>query len=112
MALHVDGSSNFKGSALWLVLTSLNGDNIEQLIRCGFRATNNKAECEALIARLGLAQDMGIKRIKILSNSQLVANQMNSTYQAKDMKMTTYLKKRYGIKGTFQRCKYRTNPKR
>ena len=34
--LHVDGSSNFKGSGLGLVLTSLNGDKIEQSIRCGF----------------------------------------------------------------------------
>ncbi|KAL5552647.1 hypothetical protein UlMin_040048 [Ulmus minor] len=34
--LHVNGSSNFKGSGLRLVLTSPNGDKIEQSIRSGF----------------------------------------------------------------------------
>ena len=58
--LHVDNSSNFKGRGLGLVLTSPNRDKIEQSIRYDFRATNNKAEYEALIAGLGLAQEMGI----------------------------------------------------
>ena len=44
---------------------------------------------------------MGIKRIKILSNSQLVVNQMNGTYQARDLKMTTYLKKAMELKEQF-----------
>lgn len=34
--LNVDGSSNFRCSELGLVLTSPNGDKIEQSIRCGF----------------------------------------------------------------------------
>ena len=79
--LHVDGSSNFKGNRLGQVLTLLNKDKIEQSIRCGFQATNNEAEYEALMAGLGLAKDMGIKQIKILSDSQLIVNQMNVTYQ-------------------------------
>ena len=44
--LHVDDSSNFRGSRLRLVLTSLSGDKIEQSVRCGFRATNNEAKYE------------------------------------------------------------------
>ena len=87
--LHVDGSSNFKGGRLGLVITSLNGDKIEQSIRCGFRATNNEAEYEALVAGLGLAKEMRIRQIKMLSDSQLVVNQMKCTYQARDIKMTT-----------------------
>ena len=58
-----------------------------------------EAEYEALIARLGLAQEMEIKRIKILSDFQLVVNQMNGTYQAINLKMTTYLKKAIKLKG-------------
>jgi len=60
---HVDGSSNIKGNrfGLRLVLTSLNGDKIEQSIRCGFQATNNEAKYEALIARMVLAKEMAIK---------------------------------------------------
>ena len=34
--LHVDGSSNFKGSGVGLLLTFPSGDKIEQSIRSGF----------------------------------------------------------------------------
>ena len=44
---------------------------------------------------------MGIEWIKILSNSQLVVNQINSTYQARDLKMTSYLKKALELKEQF-----------
>ena len=56
------------------------GDLIQQAIRCGFKATNNEAEYEALIARLNLAKDMEIKKLDIRSNSQLVVNQLLGTY--------------------------------
>ena len=63
--------------------------------------TNNEAKYEALIIGLGLVKEMRIKRIKILSDYQLVINQMNSTYQARDLKMTTYLKKVMELKDYF-----------
>ena len=50
---------------------------------------NNEAEYEALIASLGLAREMGTNQIRILSDSQVVVNQINGTYQAKDLKMST-----------------------
>ena len=96
--MNVDGSSNFRGSGPGLVLTSSSGDKIEQSIRCGFRATNNEAEYEALIACLSLAREMRIQRIKILSDSQLVVNQINGNYQASDLKMTAYMKKALELK--------------
>ncbi|KAL5539209.1 hypothetical protein UlMin_043494 [Ulmus minor] len=70
--LTVDGSSNVNGAGIGLVLTSPEGDLIQQAIRCGFKATNNEAEYEALIAGLNLAKDMGIKKLSIHSDSQLV----------------------------------------
>ena len=84
-----------------LVLTSSSGDKIDQSIRCGFRATNNEAKYEALIVGLGLANEMRIKQIKILINSQLIVNQIKGTYQAQDLKMTTYLKKAMEFKESF-----------
>ena len=60
-------------------------------ICCGFHATNNEAEYKALIARLILAKYMGIKKIDIRFDSQLVVNQLLGTYQARDLKMASYL---------------------
>ena len=59
---------------------------------------NNEAEYEALIASLGLAREMGTNQIRILSDSQVVVNQINGTYQDKDLKMSTYLKKALELK--------------
>ena len=89
--LTVDGSSNVNGAGIGLVLTSPEGDLIQQAIRCGFKATNNEAEYEALIAGLNLAQDMVIKKLSIRSDSQLVVNQLLGSYQARDLKMASYL---------------------
>ena len=45
---------------------------------------------------------MGIEQLKILSDSQLVVNQINGNYQARDLKMTTYLKKALELKKQFK----------
>ena len=63
-----------KGSKLGLVLTSPHRYSIEKEVRCGFKATNNEAEHEALIARLNLAIEMKIRKIHIYSDSQLIVN--------------------------------------
>ena len=67
--LTVDRSSNVNGPDIGLVLTLPKGDLIQQAIRCSFKATNNEAEYEALIAGLNLAKDMGIKTLSIHSDS-------------------------------------------
>ena len=74
--LSVDGLSNVNGAGIGLVLTSPEGDLIQQAIRYGFKATKNEAEYEALIAGLNLAKYMGIKKLDIRSDSQLVVNQL------------------------------------
>ena len=68
--LSVDGSSNVNEANIGLVLTSPEGDLIQKAICCGFKAMHNEAEYEALIARLNLAKDMGIKKLDICSDSQ------------------------------------------
>ncbi|XP_057803551.1 uncharacterized protein LOC131018872 [Salvia miltiorrhiza] len=100
--LYVDGSSNVRGSGLGVVLSSPRGDNIERSIRCDFKATNNEAEYEAMIAGLGLAKEIGVKRINVFSDSQLVVNQMQGTFQAKDTKMTAYLGKTKELQSSFE----------
>ncbi|GAV81687.1 hypothetical protein CFOL_v3_25141, partial [Cephalotus follicularis] len=50
--LSVDGSSCITGSGARLVLTSPNGWTLEYALRFRFKATNNEAEWEALIAGL------------------------------------------------------------
>ena len=79
------------GARLGLVLISPEGDIIQQAIECGFKATNNEADYEALINGLMLTKDMGIRKLDIRSDSQLVVNQLPGTYSAREAKMISYL---------------------
>ncbi|XP_031282092.1 uncharacterized protein LOC116140629 [Pistacia vera] len=89
--LLVDGLSNVNGSGLGVVLITPEGDIIPRAIRCGFKCANNEAEYEALIAGLSLAKEIGEKKLGVKSDSQLVVNQLQDTYQICDSKMTSYL---------------------
>ncbi|XP_031258275.1 uncharacterized protein LOC116116321 [Pistacia vera] len=89
--LLVDGSSNVNGSGLGIVLIAPEGDIVQRAVRCGFKCMNNEAEYEALLTGLSLAREMGAKRLEVKSDSQLVVNQLQGTYQACDSKMASYL---------------------
>ncbi|KFK26623.1 hypothetical protein AALP_AA8G272900 [Arabis alpina] len=89
--LYVDGSASRHGSGIGILLVSHTGDILEQSFRLGFRASNNEAEWEALIAGLRLAREMGARRIHAFSDSQLVTNQLNHEYDARDDRMSAYL---------------------
>ncbi|GKD50775.1 reverse transcriptase domain-containing protein, partial [Tanacetum coccineum] len=70
-------------------------------LRFRFDATNNKAEYEALIVGLNIAKQMGVKNLQANVDSQLVANQVNGTYVAKENDMVRYLEKVIDIAGPF-----------
>nr|KYP58325.1 Gypsy retrotransposon integrase-like protein 1 [Cajanus cajan] len=56
--MHVDGSSNAQGSGAGIILASPSGITVEQSLRFGFRASNNQAEYETLLAGMRLAAEM------------------------------------------------------
>ena len=90
--LSVDGATNAQGSGAGLILTSLEGIDIEYALRFGFQASNNEAEYEAIIASLNLAHSLEIDQLEVYSNSQLVIRQIEDTYEAKSGRMILYLK--------------------
>nr|XP_009388102.1 PREDICTED: uncharacterized protein LOC103974923 [Musa acuminata subsp. malaccensis] len=89
--LHVDGSANSKGAGAGLVLRSPDGRSFERSLRFGFRATNNEAKYEALLAGLRLALEMQVVTLHVLTDSQLVAEQLSDRYEARDPVMAKYL---------------------
>lgn len=89
--LFVDGSSNQRGAGLGVMLKSPQGDKVVQSICCDFKATNNEAEYEALIAGMVVAKDLGATGLNVYSDSLLVVSQITGDFAAKDAKMTAYL---------------------
>ena len=91
--LSVDGVANAQGRGAGLILTSLEGIDIEYALIFGFPASNNEAEYEAFIVGLNLAHSMEVDQLEVCSDSQLVVKQIKNTYEAKGEKMILYLKK-------------------
>ena len=71
-------------------------------IRCEFEATNNEAEYEAMIAGLQIASLIGIRKIAIRSDSQLIVNQIKGSFQVKGEEMAAYQRLVSGISSTFE----------
>ncbi|KAK0574362.1 hypothetical protein LWI29_022506 [Acer saccharum] len=89
--LRVDGSSNTHGSGAGVVVSTPERDSVECALRFDFKATNNQAEYEALIAGLKVCTVLGADEVEIFSDSQVVVNQVLDEYQGRDESMITYL---------------------
>ena len=60
---------------------------LEYALHFKFKASNNEAKYEALITRLKLEKEMGVKRLKVYSDSQLVVNQTIGDCVVKEVRM-------------------------
>jgi len=96
-----DGSSNQQGSGAGVILEGPNGLLIEQALRFAFKASNNQAEYEALIAGMLLAKEMGAWSLLAKTDSQLVTGQVIVEYKAIDPQMTAYMGYAQVLKGAF-----------
>ncbi|CAL2247269.1 unnamed protein product [Prunus armeniaca] len=83
----------------------------EYAIRFRFRASNNEAEYEALLAGLRLTKSMGAKQLTICSNYQLVVNQVITEFEAKDESMAAYLAQTRRLLDQFKTYQIRQIPR-
>jgi hypothetical protein len=89
--IYVDGASNAKGSGTGVVIITPDETVIEQSIRLDFKASNNEAEYEAVLAGLNSAKTLGAKNLIVHCDSLLIASQINGEYMARDERMAAYL---------------------
>ncbi|XP_057730408.1 uncharacterized protein LOC130945718 [Arachis stenosperma] len=100
--LHMDGASNQTSGGAGIILESPVGVVYEQSIRFEFPISNNQAKYEALIGGLTLAAEVGVTRLEIRSDSQVVTSQVNGSYQAKDSLLQKYLEKVKSLSQKFE----------
>ncbi|XP_024163785.1 uncharacterized protein LOC112170691 [Rosa chinensis] len=62
----------------------------EYALKFAFKASNNAAEYEALIAGLQIARELWVQHLGIISDSQLVVNQVSGNFEAKEPHMSSY----------------------
>lgn len=70
--VHVDGFFIINESGVGIIVTSLDGDELEFAMNFEFRASNNKAEYEALIIGIKITLELGGQRVNSFSDSKLV----------------------------------------
>jgi ribonuclease HI len=83
--IHIDGASRGNpGDAAYAVIIDVPGrPRIEESGLLG-KETNNVAEYTALIKALEKARHLGLKRLRILSDSELLVKQVNGEYRVKN----------------------------
>ena len=57
----------------------------------GFKATNNETEYESLLIELRVAMELRVNSLDTFNNYQLVVNQVQGDYLAKNTRMLAYL---------------------
>ncbi|RDX61575.1 rnhA, partial [Mucuna pruriens] len=103
--LSVDGSSNQSGSRAGVILEGPVGVLVEQSLHFEFRASNNQAEYEALLAGMRLTRDLKAKILNAKSDSKLVTGQINNEYQARDLQMSRYKERAVQLAAGFEKFK-------
>jgi ribonuclease HI len=104
--MHFNGAFNLPGVGAGAVLTSSSGDKLFYAIQLCFKpehkVSNNIAEYEGLLAGLRAANALGIKRLIVKGDSQLVVNFSNKSYTPKDEHMAAYLEAHRKMEKRFQ----------
>ncbi|GJX99556.1 reverse transcriptase domain-containing protein [Tanacetum coccineum] len=75
------------------MLISLEGKEYTYDLSFEFETTNNKAEYEALLTGLRIAQEMEIKSLAIFTDSQLIVNQIKGLFEARKPATKQYLER-------------------
>ena len=83
-----------------LLLQSPIKEQLKQTIQLRFPVSNNEVEYEAILAKINLAFILSASKLEIYSDSQLVVEQIQREYEAKDERMAWYLSK---VQATFDR---------
>nr|ABA93826.2 retrotransposon protein, putative, unclassified [Oryza sativa Japonica Group] len=99
--MQFDGSLSLQGVGAGVTLTSPNGDVLRYLVRLDFRATNNMAEYEGLLAGLRVAAGLGIRRLLVCKE-----------YRCSDPQMDAYVRQVRRMERHFDGIELRHVPRR
>jgi hypothetical protein len=90
--LYFDSSVMNTGVGTGLLFVSPLGEHMRYAVLLHFPASNNMAEYEALLCGLRIAIEIGVKRLDVRGDSQLVINQVMKNMSCHDDKMEAHCK--------------------
>ena len=94
-----------KGADVGLVFVSPLGVRMRYMVRIHFPSSNNVAEYEALISGLCIAIELGIQRLDVRGDSQLVIDQVMKESSYHNTKMVAYCREVCQLEDRFEGLK-------
>ena len=83
--MYFDGAFSLQGAGAGVLLIAPTGEHLKYVVQMHFpreKSTNNMAEYEGLLTGLRIVADLGIKKLIIRGDSQLLVKQVNKDYQS------------------------------
>ena len=97
----MDEASRAMEAGVKIVIIALEGIQVEHSFRMRFKASKNEAEYKALLVGLKTVLSIGARDIEAYSDSRMVVNQVQGSFEARDSRMKEYLQVVKRIMGNF-----------
>ena len=113
VVVHVDGGArgNPGPAAAAAVVSTPEGDVLDEASEVLGTATNNVAEYRGLLLGLRRARELGATEVEVVNDSELVAKQLNGVYKVKHAAMKPlFLQSQEALRG-FDRWTVRSVPR-
>ena len=113
LVLHVDGGArgNPGPAAVGVVISSEDGELVDEIAEQIGVATNNVAEYRAVLRGLERARTLGATEVELIGDSELVARQLTGTYKVKHPAMKPLHEQATRALGQFARWHIRSVPR-
>jgi ribonuclease HI len=110
--LYFDGSVMKTGAGAGQLFVSPLGEHMRYAVRLHFPPSNNMAEYEALLCALKIAIEIGVKRLDVRGDLQLVIDQVMKNASCHDDKMEAYCKAVRALEDKFYGIELNQMPRR
>ena len=113
LVVHVDGGSrgNPGPAAAAAVLSTPDGDVVDEVARTLGSTTNNVAEYRGLLLGLERAAALGATEVEVINDSELIAHQVTGRYKVKHPDMKPLHAQALAALGDFERWSIRPVPR-
>ncbi len=113
LVVHVDGGArgNPGPAAAAAVLSTPDGDVVDEATELLGRQTNNVAEYRGLLLGLARARELGADEVDVVNDSELVAKQVNGEYKVRHADMKPLHAEATAALGAFARWSIRSVPR-
>ena len=88
--MRFDGSATTTSNGVGVVLSCENGDTIPLSFKLGFSSSNNAAEYKVYLIGLTITLSIGVKRMRVLGDSNLVVSQVKGDFALREQSLAAY----------------------